>query len=57
MADKPAAMETPAAAKTAPEVTWRKDVRRFFYGLEGRLFPTYKTVIIRSNTYVCFSGC
>ena len=42
MADKPAAMETPAAAKTAPEVTWRKDVRRFFYGLEGRLFPTYK---------------
>ena len=53
MADKPAAMETPAAAKTAPEVTWRKGVRRFFYGLEGGLFPTYKNRYVR----MFFSGC
>ena len=38
MADKPSAMETLAAAKTAPEVTWRKGVRRFFYGFGGRTF-------------------
>ena len=45
MADKPAAMEMPAAAKTAPEVTWCKGVWRFFSG-EGRLFPPTKTVIL-----------